>query len=934
MKTVVRRFASIAPFLLFFPVLHAAQDRIATQIDKRQSVILRGHVNRNARPENDRGQVDPAFSLAAVTIHLKPSSSQQGALAQLLSGQQDPASPNYHKWLTPDQYADQFGVSQTDIDKITAWLESQGLTVTAVAPGRNRITLKGTAAQVQAAFGTQIHTYSVNGATHYANANDPAIPAALADMVTGITGLSNFHLQPRLVKSHESPLATQAGGTHHVVPDDLATIYDIAPLYTAGVDGTGQKIAVVGQTDIKLSDITAFRTRFNLPTANIQQVAVPNHPDPGVSAGDLGEADLDIEWAGAVARNATIVYVYSDDVMASLTHAVDQNLAPVITMSYGFCEAGSLGLLPLTQQIAQQANAQGQTWLAAAGDSGAADCDDPNAASAQNGLNIDSPGSTPEVTSVGGTEFVDGGGSYWSSTNSANGASALSYIPERVWNDALADQGLWAGGGGPSGFFAQPVWQNGPGVPNDGFRQVPDVSLSASADHDGYYVYSGGSGSYYGGTSVAAPSMAGIVALLNQYLVSTGAQSQPGVGNINPALYRLAKNVPGAFHQVIQGDNIVPCASSSPGCSTGSYGFKAAAGFNQATGLGSPDAYNLIHAWTGQAPKNSAVVPALDQNPVFQGQPDANGNAWTFKVTLNEEAGVATMLTGFTIDGKAYDINATFGSANIPARGSISSKNLGLANVAVPKTVTFGFTGVDASGYQWSEQYSVPFSGKQTALSVAGVANAASGQQAYAPGSIVSVYGLALGNFAQGAATIPLPTFLSGFAATVNGVLAPIYYVSPNQVNIQIPYETQPGSADLNVGNPYANVDYTIQVTAAAPGVFASNGMVSAPFSSAKRGQTSTLFITGEGQVRPSLATGDSPAAGTSTLRLPKPILPVSMTIGGVPATVVFAGIPSGLVGVTQVNFTVPANAPLGNQPVVVTVGTAQSMPVNLNVTQ
>ncbi len=919
------------PVLALFPLLVSAQqDRIA-RIDKSQTVVLTGHVNPAGRRGSDRGRVAPSFPLPHVTLHLKSSAAQQTSLQQLVAEQQDPSSANYHKWLTPEQYASQFGASPADIARITAWLESQGFTVENVARSRTWVTFSGTAEQAQNAFHTEIHSYDVTGAAYYSNAGDPSIPSALAGIVGSLRGLNNFGLKPRLKKS--GPENTLGGGRHQIVPDDFATIYNVMPLYEAGITGTGQKIAVVGQTAINLSDIRNFRSRFNLPAPNLEQVLVPGHSDPGIRSGDLDEASLDIEWAGAVARNATIVYVYSKDVITSLHYAIDQNLAPVLSMSYGGCEQADLVDLPTLRTAALQANAQGITWLAAAGDAGAADCEDLDATVAQNGLAVDAPGSIPEVTAMGGSEFLEGGGSYWNSTNNPNSASAMSYIPEKVWNDTAGDGSLSAGGGGTSVYFPKPVWQTGTGVPNESFRHVPDMSLSSSASHDGYFVYTGGSSAYYGGTSVAAPSMAGVVALLNQYLVSSGFQSQPGLGNINPNLYRLALTTPGVFHPIITGDNMVPCASGSPGCTTGSYGFKAASGYNRATGLGSPDATNLIHQWTTAPATGSAIVPSLDQTPVFQQASVSNGNPWAFTITLTEEAGVGTTITAFTVDGKPYDVAATFGSATVPPRGSVSSKNFGLANVAVPKNVVFEFSGVDPSGRRWTGQLSVPFSGPQVKLVVGGVANAASGQAAYAPGEIVSVYGTAMGDFAQSTATIPLPFYLSGFEASVNGVPAALYYVSPNQVNIQIPYGTPSGRVTLTVGNPYENVDYTIQVTSAAPGIFASNGMVAAPFSSAPRGGTTTLFITGEGGVRPALSDGASPAAGTSPARLPKPTQAASLTVAGQPASIAFIGIPPGLVGVTQINYQVPANAPLGAQPVVVTIGSTPSPPVNLNVT-
>jgi uncharacterized protein (TIGR03437 family) len=318
------------------------------------------------------------------------------------------------------------------------------------------------------------------------------------------------------------------------------------------------------------------------------------------------------------------------------------------------------------------------------------------------------------------------------------------------------------------------------------------------------------------------------------------------------------------------------------------------------------------------------VVPSIDQTPVFEGPANGSGYRWTYQITLTEEAGVGTTLTGFTINGESYSVASVFGTTQLGADGSLTSTGLGFATLAVPTNVNFGFTGTDASGKQWTQTLSVPFDGPQPQLIVGGASNAASGQQSYAPGMLLSVYGTALGDFAQSAGTIPLPQYLAGFEASVNSVTAPLYYVAPGQVNIQIPYETQPGTTTLTVGNPYVNVNYNLKIVPAAPGIFTSNGFTAAPFSSAGRGQITTLFITGEGEVSPSLATGTTPASGTPLSRLPKPKLPVTLTVAGQNATIDFIGIP---------NYTVPANTPLGVQPVVVTVGGVASQTANLTVT-
>jgi len=344
---------------------------------------------------------------------------------------------------------------------------------------------------------------------------------------------------------------------------------------------------------------------------------------------------------------------------------------------------------------------------------------------------------------------------------------------------------------------------------------------------------------------------------------------------------------------------------------------------------------NLVRQWSSQPATASLVVPSINPDPVSQTPPDASGNGWTFNLTLTEEAGVSTTLTGFTINGTSYasQIATLFGTAAIPARGSIVA-GYGLALTSVPQNVTFGFSGMDASGATWSTALTVPFTGPQTALAIGGASNAATGKQTFAPGMLTSLYGAALGNQTEVAGTIPLPAFMEGFGASVNGYPAPLYYVSPNQVNFQIPYETGTGTADLTVYTPWEpnGITTTIRISAAAPGIFTfPDGSVN-PSRTGSAGQEVLLFITGEGQVRPSLDDGMTPALSTPLAALPKPQQSYSLTVGGTAATIDFIGIPSGLVGVTQINFTIPANVPAGSQPVVVTVGGVASPPAYITV--
>lgn len=580
---------------LFASVLPAQQDRITAPIDGRPTTVLRGSVPPLAQAKNDLGAVEADFRLGNVTLMLGRAAAQQAALDQLLAEQQDSTSPNYHKWLTPEEYADRFGVSAGDLDKIAGWLRAQGFTVQYTAKGRDFISFSGTASQVETALETQIHRYRVGSKTHFANATDVSLPAAVAPLVTAVLGLHDFH--PRAPRKRLTANFTATDGSHYLLPDDFATIYDLMPLYNYGYTGAGQNIAIVGQSDIDLSDIEAFRGAWDLPGTPVQLYSVGSYP--GITEDEI-EADLDLEWAGAVARFANLLYVFSDDAGYSAYFAIDNDLAPVLSESFGLCEAQAAAegiSLSVMETQAQKGNSLGITWLASSGDSGAAGCD-PDAVIAVNGLAVGVPASVPEVTAVGGTEFNEGGGIYWSSTNGPYGGSALSYIPEMAWNDTLASGSLAASTGGLSSVFKKPSWQTGVGVPNDGARDVPDISLNASDAHDSYIIVSGGEAFGVGGTSASSPSMAGILAVLNQFLVENNVQAEAGLGNINTKLYSLAASgKSGVFHDVTTGNNIVPCQSGTPDCVNGSLGYTAGVGYDLVTGLGSVDAYNLIATW-------------------------------------------------------------------------------------------------------------------------------------------------------------------------------------------------------------------------------------------------------------------------------------------------------------------------------------------------
>jgi uncharacterized protein (TIGR03437 family) len=1234
-----RPIVSLALLLMLVGFSAAATpDRITQPVDASRTRAVAGNVHHLAQPQYDQGVADPRTPMSYMVFLVKPSASQLGALQQLLSDQQNPASPQYHKWLTPEAFGDRFGLSDGDLSKVAGWLKSEGFAVDHQARGRNWIAFSGAAAQTARAFHTSIHRYVVDGETHVANAGEPSVPEALADVAGGFLGLNNFPMQPA-VRVAQPNYNANTGSSHYLAPADFATIYDLAPLYQAGLDGTGQSIAVVGESDVLSSDLSAFRTRYGLP-ANAPMLVLYDGVDPGYNGAEL-EGVLDLEWSGAIAPKATIYYVYGASAITAMAVAIDLDVAPIVTVSYGGCEidAAPAGYEPL----AQQANAQGITLLASSGDAGAAGCDQQDVEPlATRGRAVDFPAVMPEVTGIGGSQFVEGTGTYWASSNSSAFGSALSYIPETVWNES-SSVGLLASGGGASRLYSKPGWQTGQGVPNDSARDVPDLTFSA-ASHDSYLVYYGGGDASVFGTSCGTPSMAGIVALLNQYQINKGNQTVPGLGNINPQLYRLAQSAPSAFHDIVSGNSTVPCAQGSPDCTTGSIGYAAGPGYDQATGLGSIDANTLFTQWNTAAqgvtvnlsasaakgtlngsiqvtatvaavagggtptgavnfsilgsigvgsvalaaaggkqtatvtlplyefggagtfylaaqysgdasfsgggatipiqvtlPSGAAAIVVSGPNTVWPNLDlDAQSIAWITDIALRETAGVAAMVTGFTIDGQAQSLSQYFPSPDILPDGTLNVSVV-MRNLSTPLTHTFGFTGVDAAGISWSRQIAVNYlavpsqnqysftaapltvtqnaadpacqfplflsiddsggymnvftglwagtvdmssqivpvfgttrlqawgsiqgtlclngitppaseyvypvrsdgfvqevlvnfaaapanpiaisaapaavgmtapSVSQTAqatlsigitdktqswtaavypsnrtagwlslsqlsgtgpaqialtasgfgfepgayraliviqsanavpqyitvpvmfvlgassgISIAGIANPASGQDIGAAGMILSVYGAGLAGSAQTLSANPLPFSAGSVTATVNNLAAPLLYVSPNQVNIQIPYEVGAGPAVLGITNNGHVAGFQFQVAPSAPGIYTDGSGNLAGNVAVQPGGVATLYLNGAGDVTPTLLTANFAPAGPVIA----PIMPLSVTVGGVPALLQFAGLAAGNIGTTQVNFYVPASLS-GVQPVVVTVGGASSPAVNVTV--
>lgn len=685
--------------------------RITMEISNTDRVPVQGTQSRFARAADDIGSVPTTRRLHDMAIVFRRSSAQQAALQALIAAQQDPSSSLYHRWLTPGEFAARFGVATADLTKVKQWLVQQGFSIEGVARSRNRVSFSGTAAQIKAAFGASLHYYRTGGRVHFAPSGPLSVPVALSPVVQTVTNLSDFRPRPRIAdmtsrRSRARPHFTSSQtGNHFLTPGDVATIYDITPAYNAGYNGAGQSIAVVGQSAIALSDIENFQRAAGLPIQDPTLMLVPNSGSPTVSTGDESESDLDIEYAGAIAPGAIIDYVYvggnsNDSVWDALVYAVQNRIAPIISVTYGLCETNlSAAQFSARNGILEQAAAQGQSVVAAAGDVGSTDCygEKGLTSAQQRALAVDFPASSQYVTGMGGTEFsaadtTAGNSSYWKpATNGDVVSSALSYIPEQVWNDDSPSFGMGAGGGGVSSLVARPAWQTGvPGIPSGGQRLVPDISLDASSLNAGYLYCSsdssiGISGScsngfrdsndqyltVTGGTSVAAPIFAGMLAIINDKLNSSGQ------GVVNPILYSLAAD-PGtyatAFHDITNGGN--QCAAGTTACSTaGESDYPATVGYDEASGLGSVDFYNLLTAWPAAAtPQSTAhiTLSAADATPA-PGENDA------ITVTVSPDSGAGTPVpTGtltIVVDGVTQSAPLTL--SNGSASYDFSSTKLG-----------------------------------------------------------------------------------------------------------------------------------------------------------------------------------------------------------------------------------------------------------------
>ncbi len=817
--------------------------RLIQPIDESKLFRLRGNVHPGAQAANDHGLVDPFTPLNRIVMVLQRSPQQESALEQLMTEQYDRQSPNFHHWLSPEEFGSTYGPSDTDIATITGWLQNHGFTIDRVSKGRVTIEFSGTAGQVAEAFHTEIHHYVVNGVDHIANNSDPEIPEALAPVVQGIASLHNFfpthqhvmgrrvHYNPKTgvitaihsavtpaTPPNSSTAATPASKVdwssvgqltytndygnpiEDVTPADFANIYNVLPLWNAGITGTGVTIAISGVSDINLNDIATFQSVFGLP--NNPPTVIHNGTDPGDVSGGQGENELDVEWSGAVAPNAKIAFVVTASTQTTFggqlsdSYIVDNKTANIMSASYGTCELklGTSGNAAYNA-IWQQGAAEGISIMESAGDQGSAGCssqDTPAPNADKYGLAVNGMASSPFVTAVGGTDlnWQSARTTYWNSSNTSVGESATGYMPELPWDStctsvrmvavfgySTAEQTcnemfdgsleafddlvvIAAGSGGTSncttpsgsttatcsGGYAKPSWQTGVGVPADGKRDLPDISLFASG---GFPV--GRSGSAYlvcetintstcdyssvdgvelqeiGGTSASSPAFAGVMALVLQ---KTGEAQ--GLANVQLYKFAASENLSSCnsntvqngntciIYDVTSGTNAQVCYTGDPQCVTNTTGdelgvlsgFSSGTGYDRATGLGTVNVTNLVNAaW----PTSSGGTPSVSVTPssIAFGNETVGVKSAAKPITVSNTGTVALSISSISVTGAntvsfaqtngcpsslgagaSCTIDVTFD----PTGASAKAASITVVDGAGTQNVTLTGTGVAAGG--------------------------------------------------------------------------------------------------------------------------------------------------------------------------------------------------------------------------------------------
>ncbi|MGA3160553.1 MAG: S53 family peptidase [Terracidiphilus sp.] len=682
--------------------------RITRGVDATQARALPDHHPSWANPANSKGLLPAEQALNPMTLVLARSPEQESAFENFLADQQNPASPEYHHWLTPAEVGERFGLADQDISTLSGWLQSQGLRINWVSPSKVFIGFSGTAANLGRAFQTEFHSYNVNGVERVSVSSDPMIPEALLPAIKAIDGLYTVENRPAYhagAGQSNTPAENSNSGNHYITPADFAVLYDL-PL---SLTGAGQTIGIVGRAHTDFADFSNFRSLTGSTFANPTEVvpsafggvdpgpAVTSCTSPCTAPDDQVEATLDVLRAGSTAPGANLLLVIdttaSGDIEADAQYLVQTTPVPakVMNISFGKCEStAGPSKVNTWNTLFQQAAGEGISVFVCSGDSGASECDTyfatPPASPAANSPNYIC--SSGYATCVGGTEFNDASNpsTYWSSSNGTDLLSALSYIPEGAWNEPLTSSSspqAAASGGGVSAVIATPSWQTGTGVPSARTgRYTPDIAFS-SAGHDGYFACLAAAGNscvagtgggytfeYFYGTSAAAPSMAGIAALLNQ-------KQGTAQGNLNPQLYPLAARVPAAFHDVtVASSGVTNCSISTPsmcnnsipsstGLTGGQQGYLVTTGYDEVTGLGSLDVQVFIDNFLPAGDVTPTVTVSGTTVSVTPGA--TTGNISTITVTpANGFTGSVALTAAITSSpsGAQYAPTLSFGSTS------------------------------------------------------------------------------------------------------------------------------------------------------------------------------------------------------------------------------------------------------------------------------
>ena len=931
---------------------------ITQPVDEAQVTVLKGNMHPFARPEFDLGTAPATLPMQRMLLVLKRSLEQEAALRKLLEDQQDKASLNYHKWLTPEQFGQQFGPTDGDMQTITSWLQSHGFQV-GTTKGRTVLEFSGSASQVKEAFHTSIHKYVVKGEQHWANSSDPSIPAALTPAVAGVLTLHNFLKKPNvhLVEKNipakftpgSRPQFTAANGLHALTPADYSIIYNAGPVQQSGVNGYGITIGIVGRSNLFNGgqDVSDFQNVFGLP-ANLTNILL-NGPDPGDLGGDEEvEATLDTSWSAALATDATVALVVSattnttDGIDLSELFIIENNFFNIMTESFGSCEADvtttdAQGI----SFLAEQAAAQGITYTVSTGDAGAAGCDDLTDTTAQGPVSVNVLASTPFTVAVGGTMFNENGqdATYWNTTNSSSLGSAKSYIPEDVWNETCTtacgagQPPLAAGAGGASVYFPKPAWQSLAltGMPNDGARDIPDVSLSA-AGHDPYLLCIEGSCvpnaqneiGFEGveGTSASAPSFAGIMALVEAKTGQVGTLTGGRQGLANYVLYALAEaqqanttlnglcngssvstlpNSACVFNDVTVGNNSVPGEVGYP---DGLYA--AGTGFDLASGLGSVNIANLANAWSTVSSAFRTTNTTLELNSSTAPISVSHGASVSVAIAVvpvtgtGTPTGTASLTTGHGVSGPSvaipiYTLNA----------GSLTTSTTQLPGGNYTVAAYYAGDGTFGPSYSNPVEVTVTQEGSTTAVSAVDRNSSSIPSGTMLPfGSFVFVRADVAGVSGQG-----VPTGMVTFADSCNGVACnlpgPIYNPVANPASLNSQGNTSIGAGVINFDAG------THSISASYAG--------DASFNSSKTAQPVTFTIQPgfAGISGPTNVTITSPGmSGTSTVSFIASsnfTTAVGFTCSGLPAEATCSSTPiagSGPNTPVNVNITVPTTAP------------------------